>query len=241
MYRDLNPERIIETAERLNRHIRGRFPDSDLVRVSAELSSAACEVRKRADQLAQPIIALRVGLVIAVALLVAATLGTGLWIALQNGPNNWADLAQGIDAGLNIVIVVGAIVVSMITVETRIKRRRALKAIHELRALAHVVELHQLTKDPDRLFFPEHATPSSPPLAMTAFELVRYLDYCSEMLSLIGNLATLYAQRSQDGVVLDAVDTIESLTAAMSTKIWQKITIINTAGGNAEANGNRRE
>src|SRR5262249_25319826 len=110
--------------------------------------------------------------------------------------------------------------------ETRIRRRRALTALHELRVLAHVVDLHQLTKDPDRLFYPERATPSSPPLSMQAFELTRYLDYCSEMLSVIGNLAALYAQQYPDRVVLDAVDTIESLTAAMSTKIWQKITII---------------
>jgi hypothetical protein len=61
---------------------------------------------------------------------------------------------------------------------------------------------------------------------MTPFELTRYLDYCSEMLALIGNLSALYVRQLDDAVVLDAVDAIESLTAAISQKIWQKIQII---------------
>ena len=241
MYRALDPERIVETAERLQRRIAERFPEADLVRVSEELSAVAREVQRRSDHLGKPIIVLRAGLVIGVVGLVALALGTGVWIALQNGPNNWADFAQGIDAGLNVTILVGAVVISMITLETRIKRRRALRAIHELRVLAHVVDLHQLTKDPDRLSPADRATPSSPPLSMTAFELTRYLDYCSEMLSLIGNFAALYAQQYRDPVVLDAVDAIESLTTAMSTKIWQKITIINTAAGTSDEKGHPGE
>ena len=40
---------------------------------------------------------------------------------------------------------------------------------------------------------------------MTPFELTRYLDYCSEMLSLTAKIAALYAQSSSDAVVIDAV------------------------------------
>ena len=62
---------------------------------------------------------------------------------------------------------------------------------------------------------------------MTDFELSRYLDYCSEMLSLTGKVATLYVQRFDDPVALSAVDQIEDLTTGLSRKIWQKIVIIN--------------
>jgi hypothetical protein len=61
---------------------------------------------------------------------------------------------------------------------------------------------------------------------MKRFELTRYLDYCSEMLALTGKLATLYAQSLPDQVVIDAVNDIEILTANLSGKIWQKITIL---------------
>lgn len=61
---------------------------------------------------------------------------------------------------------------------------------------------------------------------MTQFELTRYLDYCAEMLALIGKLAALYADRVRDSVVIASVNDIEDLTAGLGRKIWQKITII---------------
>jgi hypothetical protein len=66
---------------------------------------------------------------------------------------------------------------------------------------------------------------------MTSFELARYLDYCSEMLSLTSKLAAMYAQVLPDAVVIDAVNEIENLTANFSRKIWQKISIIESYAG----------
>ena len=58
----------------------------------------------------------------------------------------------------------------------------------------------------------------------------RYLEYCSELLSLVSKLAALHAQDLQDPVVLEAVNDVESLTADLSRKVWQKITILDIAG-----------
>ncbi|HEX2095240.1 MAG TPA: hypothetical protein VHG28_22780 [Longimicrobiaceae bacterium] len=55
---------------------------------------------------------------------------------------------------------------------------------------------------------------------------MRYLDYCSEMLSLDSKLAALYAQNLHDPVVLAAVDEVEMLTTGLCGKIWQKIVMI---------------
>ncbi len=38
----------------------------------------------------------------------------------------------------------------------------------------------------------------------------------------------LYVQDSQDPVVLDAVNDVETLTTGLSSKIWQKIMILDT-------------
>jgi hypothetical protein len=62
---------------------------------------------------------------------------------------------------------------------------------------------------------------------MSEFELMRYLDYCSEMLSLTGKLAALYMQNMRDPVVIESVNEIEDLTTSLSRKIWQKIMILN--------------
>jgi hypothetical protein len=142
-------------------------------------------------------------------------------------------LVQVSEAGLNVFLLLSAAILFLVTAETRIKRRRALKAIHELRALAHVIDMHQLTKDPERLLARTTETPSSPRQNLSPVELGRYLDYCSEMLSLVGKLATLYVQKFDDPVALAAVNEVEDLTNGLSRKIWQKIMIINSDVGNA--------
>jgi hypothetical protein len=86
--------------------------------------------------------------------------------------------------------------------------------------------MHQLTKDPSSILGDGAPTEASPQRAMSKYELTRYLDYCSEMLSLTSKLAALYAQVLPDTVVIDAVNEIENLTANFSRKIWQKISII---------------
>lgn len=68
---------------------------------------------------------------------------------------------------------------------------------------------------------------------MTAFELTRYLDYCSEILALTGKLGALYVQKFDDSDTVAAAASIESLTVGLSQKIWQKIVILDrmTDGG----------
>lgn len=61
---------------------------------------------------------------------------------------------------------------------------------------------------------------------MTRFQLARYLDYCSELLSLTSKLAALHAQYLNDPVVLAAVNDVESLTGDLSATIWQKTMIL---------------
>lgn len=51
------------------------------------------------------------------------------------------------------------------------------------------------------------------------------------MLSLVGKLATLYAQDFADPAVLQAVDQVEKLTTSLSSKIWQKSMLITTSPG----------
>ena len=61
---------------------------------------------------------------------------------------------------------------------------------------------------------------------MTRMQLARYLDYVTELLSLVSKIAALYVQRFDDEVAMDAVNDIESLTTGLSRKIWQKITLL---------------
>jgi hypothetical protein len=139
---------------------------------------------------------------------------------------DFTNSVQALDSSISSVVFVGAAILFFLNWEHRIKRDRALKALHELRALAHIVDMHQLTKDPESYAAQGSHTTRIHKRAMTPFELNRYLDYCSDALALISKIAALYAQSFQDPVLLDAVDDVEDLTAGFSRKIWQKITIL---------------
>jgi len=226
MYRSLDPEQTLETVALLSRRIGERFPASGLSRVCAELCAIATESRQKAVWFSRPNYALRC-LVAVVILLSVSVLGYSIAaMDLRFGSLNAGDLVQVLEAGINDVVLIGAALFFLVTVEARVKRSRALLALHELRTIAHVIDMHQLTKDPSLLRGDAILTPSSPRRRMSFFELTRYLDYCSEMLSLTGKIAALYAQELRDAVVLSAVNEIEVLTTALSRKIWQKIMIL---------------
>jgi hypothetical protein len=228
----LDASKIEETVSMLAKRIHERFPDSGLHGVCQHLHGIAAAARKRAEEIRRPIVSVRIasGFTIAGILIVLAyTLKAAFDAANQGGDAKLgpADLIQMLEAAINSALLIGATVLFLITLETRIKRRRALKALHELRAIAHVIDMHQLTKDPERALGIGKDTASSPKRDLSPFELTRYLDYCSELLSLSGKIAAIYAQDFDDPGVVDAVNDIEDLTTGLSRKIWQKISVLN--------------
>ena len=100
------------------------------------------------------------------------------------------------------------------------------RGLHALRSVIHVIDMHQLTKDPVALDPAFQPTAASPERKMDAVALSRYLDYCSELLAITGKLAALYAQAVPDEGVASAVNDIEVLGSSLSRKIWQKIMIL---------------
>ena len=90
------------------------------------------------------------------------------------------------------------------------------------------MDMHQLTKDPERFVYPgeDSVTASIHQHNFSPFLLERYLDYCAELLAMLGKVSALYAQNTSDSVVLSSVSEIERLTNDLSSKIWQKIAIL---------------
>lgn len=227
--RALDADKLLATAESLTARVHARFPESGLSRVSTELAQIVSEARERARWLAVPIRWVRastIALGILLGALPVVTFGLGL-IRFREVASTLSDLTQGIEAIVNEAILLVAAIYFLVTSEKRMKRTRALKALHELRSLAHIIDMHQLTKDPEIAlgeWQPTDASPRRP--ALTPFQLARYLDYCSELLAVLSKVAALYVQHFEDEVVLRAVDEVENLAAGLSRKIWQKITIL---------------
>jgi len=225
-FRSLEADKIVDTIARLERRIRERFPDSGLANVAGSLFELSQNAVVRAAQICRPIYGLRIltGLVV----IAVGALLVRLVMSLR-----WSDelvelehFVQSLEALFGCIACIGAAMLFLVSLELRIKRRRALQAIHELRALAHIVDMHQLTKDPEGVTGRGPSTLSSPKRTMTPFELGRYLDYCSELLSLISKIGALYVQEFPDPVALEAVDQLATLTNGLARNIWQKIMII---------------
>lgn len=221
----LDPEKIEETIVRLQRRVAERFPDSGLSKVCEQLQLIGHHARERSRQIALPNRTLRFLIGAFIVLIVVGTFLTAWGLNVPMKVDNFADLVQSIEAGINDVVLIGAALFFLMTLETRFKRRKALAAIHELRAIAHIIDMHQLTKDPERILMSGQETSSSPKRTLTTFELGRYLEYCSEMLALVGKLAAVYVQHFDDSVVLEAATEVEELTTGLSQKIWQKINL----------------
>lgn len=227
MYREIEADKLIATVARLRQRIRERFPEASLAQVAGELEAITRDTATRSAVIRRPDRRLR--LASAVLLLIALLVFVLGAIALRPRiGETWSlsELIQTIGSACEALFFLGGGVFFLISLETRAKRRRCLQALHELRAMAHIVDLHQLTKDPDRVREPGPDTTHSPPRTLSRFELARYLDYCSELLSVMGKVAALYVQGFPDAVALQAVDDVEDLTTQLSRKIWQKIMIL---------------
>ncbi len=225
-YRRLDPEKITATARSLEVRIAARFPDAGLRRVAAEITLLTRDTAQRAASLTPPIWPLRLFIAAVVIAGGVLFLRIGTILPFNRISAEVAGSVQGIEAGLNTLILAGLGLAALVRLEARLKRQHVARSLHQLRAVIHVIDMHQMTKDPAALTADYVPTDASPIRNLSAAELERYLDYCSELLAITGKLAALYAQAVADDGVAAAVNDIETLGSNLSRKIWQKITLL---------------
>jgi len=229
-FTNLRAEAILKTLNRLEQRVFERFPESGLLGVCKEFNQLSVKSEELARRLQKPLWPVRLVAIATAALLV----GLVTWALGQLVQNFQLDasgvfhLLQTTESAINELIFLGLAIFFLVNLEARIKRRSALQALHRLRSIAHVVDMHQLTKDPAFLLSKHKIaeTESSPQRSLTRHQLMRYLDYCSELLALNAKIAALFAQNTDDAVVLSAVNDLELLVQGLSAKIWQKIMIL---------------
>ncbi len=222
----LSPKNIINTIKKLEKRIEDRFPDSSLQKTCYGFSYIAERSHENIQYINRPNIPIRA---FTAAIIIMGMLGIFYSFTLVNfsfGNLTFVDVVTLAEATINDLVLLGAAIFFLVTLEVRLKRAKALKILDQLRGLAHVIDMHQLTKDPVMVGIIQFQTHHSPERTFSKFELQRYLDYCSEMLSLIGKVAALYSQSLSDDVIVGAVNEIESLTSGLSRKVWQKIIIL---------------
>jgi len=231
-YRHLNSTDLIYTAGRLASRIKDRFPTASLSAVAATVVDVLREAVARAERIRQPNWWLRSGLIGLAALILAGAIMVA--IELRGTPVD--RVMEFMRATSGAAIYLGAAVVFLVTLEVRFKRRKAVQAVHEVRALAHIIDMHQLAKDPECINVNGNVVLESGE-QMTMESVALYLNYCTELLALISKIGQLYVQDFLDGTALAAVDQFENLATGLSQKIWQKLMILDRIRASAEANG----
>src|SRR5262245_61445612 len=137
MERQLRDDKLLETAEKVRQRIAERFPNSGLAQVAAEIVQITREAIGRAEAIRRPNLWLRAGQVVRLVIAVA-----GAATYLQTRPDQqsaWQAVLEFLDATKGSAAVLAATAIFLFTLETRFKRRRALQAVHELRAMAHLI------------------------------------------------------------------------------------------------------
>jgi hypothetical protein len=243
----LDPDRIIETVRALQERIDLQFPDSGLGAQCGKLLDIAEHAREQSEWISRPVIWLRLvtALVVGGLVLAVGSIAYGMLTsqALRDAVNGipgdsgvFFEAVQAVDAGVNELVLLSLVLFFFTSIEGRMKRRKALGAIHELRSMAHIIDMHQLAKDPTWLRHPPNSAVIDGS-ALTIPQLTRYLDNSTDMLSLTGKIAALYVQDFQDPVALSAVNEIELLTTSLSGKIWQKLSLLDAEASREERIG----
>jgi hypothetical protein len=227
MYYQLQIGHIVATLQRLHLRICERFPDSGLSKVAAELLKIAQDTGPILERQRKPHRFIQVAAAAIILLLLAIPIAGIAWRGIPAvGIRDLPTALQVLESAIQDIIFLGLALYFVFTLETRLDRRGSLRELQRIRNIVHIIDMHQLTKDPEHLISPDLRTPSSPARRLTHFEMSRYLDYCTELLSLSSKIAAVHLQAVNDPVVLSGVSDIEVLSSNLTNKIWQKINVI---------------
>lgn len=221
MYSQLNIDKIIEVVHTLSLRIQDRFPQADLLNVCNELEELAIKSKENNARLTKPYILIRIAFILLIFLASASIIYTMFMLKFEDSLLTVQNFITVSEAFLNETVTIGFAFYFLYKFEDILKQKKILSALQELRTIAHVIDLHQLTKDPT--YVSAEKTKHSPKREFTKPELSRYLIYCCEMLSLTSKVAATYAFDNKDEMVLNTIHDIEVLSSTLSGKIWQKI------------------
>jgi hypothetical protein len=204
---NLDPDKLIKTSATLADWIEKAFGRAHLAKVAREVNAYTRDAVARANRLSEPIWPLRIGIWLMILLAIAGAVH-------QVIVHQFNEILAFLDHTKGAAFYIVGFLAVFIGLEVRWKRRRAVKAVNELRALAHVVDMHQLAKDEAIEEFREGGKTE---------KFVEYLHACTALLALLSKIGQLYAEHLPDPVTTIAVNDFEMISTGLSNKIWMKI------------------
>lgn len=165
----LDPQRILETARKISLRVEERFPGSSAAGMSRELAKVADVTVVQVERARRPSVGLRVAAwgLIGLGLIKLVEISKYLHTNFELG--NPGEFIQSFQASLETCVLPGASILFVLGWENRIKRRRTLHYLRELRTIAYLVDIHQINKTPDTIRFDMPLTAHSPVRVMSPF------------------------------------------------------------------------
>lgn len=220
----LDTDKILGTAKNLAEDIDARLPGSNLAGLAHELAGLAVAAEERGKRAQKPIYAIRAVSTLAIVLGLLA-----LWYLAGHIHTKWefgtiTEVFEALHTGFELLVIVVGALWTCVTLESRIKRKKALGFIEELREFIHVIDVTQLYFTPDLYRSRHGTTPGHLALDET------YLLYCTQMLAVLGNLAPLYTRGATGDSILRAASEVEMLAIAVATKHLSKAETVRGMG-----------
>src|SRR4051812_16140350 len=148
----LDADALIAAIRQLRERIAARFPQASLGKIAQTVLEVAEKAKSRAARIRRPNPFVRATVV----LLVIGILGGFVFIAMhldygsaEKDVKGASAFVQFLGAATQAVALLGGGAIFIVTLESRLKRARLIAAVHELRSLSHIIDMHQLTKCPD--------------------------------------------------------------------------------------------
>lgn len=211
----LSAGQVRATVIALRERIAARFPDHHLIRVADQLAAMVEQVGQHTQdkhlRVARATLAART--VAAAALLLAVcVLVLALSEVLTQRPGDVATWIPLVESVINTMVFIAIAFLFLWAFPERRERKGLLALLHQLRSVAHVLDLHHLELEQDR--------------AMPPAQLYAYLGFCTELFSLIATCGALCAERSSDSTVLQTVSDVETLTTQLSGTVFAKMELL---------------
>jgi hypothetical protein len=132
-------------------------------------------------------------------------------------------LIQIIESASNLVLVTGAAILSLLSLDKKLRRRKLRSRTALIRSIINTIALLQLEKDPSRLSRDKSQnTAHSPQLNFTALELDCYFEYSIEALEICSAILSTYAKVLDDAVLLEEISDLQELASAKQDMISRR-------------------
>ena len=151
MYRHLDSQKIVSTAQALRNRIQERFPGSGLGKLSEELLRVSNEAVERTSWIQKPHLPLRAGMLLLVAAMIAIFLSMLANLDLPH-LQDWANFIQVLEAALSAVFFIGAAILFLFNIRELLRHDfdfafggviRKLHPVRGRRQAGNVLFLHQ--------------------------------------------------------------------------------------------------